>query len=140
MTETANTPPPTPQLIKEEKPTKPKLTMADLLKRLDELEAKVTAKDEVVQSPNNHSFTKPEAPPQNLTHQEEHDHSHDPAKPHYVGPWQQYCPTCGDKNPEFKDEVACDTCGANLGAAETATQLKACPNCGGKKAHEKEKR
>jgi ribosomal protein S27AE len=60
------------------------------------------------------------------------------AKPHYVGTWQQYCPDCGDKNPEFKDETICNPkkggCGMHLGAAKDVEKLKACPNCGGQHA------
>jgi len=62
------------------------------------------------------------------------DHGHEETKPHYVGAWQQFCPTCGEKNPDFKDEVVCDDCGAHLGAREIAEKMKACPNCGGHKA------
>jgi ribosomal protein S27AE len=56
--------------------------------------------------------------------------------PHYVGKWQKYCPTCGDANPEFKDETLCSTpgCGMHLGAVEDLPKIKACPNCGGKEA------
>jgi hypothetical protein len=54
--------------------------------------------------------------------------------PHFVGSWQQYCPTCGDKNPDFKDETICDPknggCGMHLGAIKDVEKLKACPNCG----------
>jgi RNA polymerase subunit RPABC4/transcription elongation factor Spt4 len=59
-------------------------------------------------------------------------------EPHFIGKFQQYCPTCGDKNPEFKDETVCDPkqggCGYHLGAKLEAEKLKACPNCGGTKA------
>jgi hypothetical protein len=59
-----------------------------------------------------------------------------PGKPHYVGTWQQYCPDCGDKNPEFKDETECPDCHMHLGAKDQVEKLKACPNCGGHKAVE----
>ena len=68
---------------------------------------------------------------------QEHDHSsHSVSKeqPHFIGTWQHYCPTCGDANPDFKDETECSTCHTHLGAAATAEKLKACPNCGGKQA------
>jgi predicted RNA-binding Zn-ribbon protein involved in translation (DUF1610 family) len=70
------------------------------------------------------------APPPAETHTEETAE----AKPHYVGSWQQYCPDCGDKNPAFKDETVCKTCGMHLGAAAEVERLKACPNCGNKGA------
>lgn len=53
---------------------------------------------------------------------------------HFVGPWQQYCADCGDKNPDFKDETKCTACGMHLGSKDAAPKLKACPNCGGKDA------
>lgn len=94
-----------------------------------DLEAKVKAQNppnqpSLVQSPNS------EPSPPN------HDHSHSEGQPHYIGAWQQYCPTCGDKNPEFKDEVECADCHTHLGAKELAVKLKACPNCGGTHARE----
>ena len=67
-------------------------------------------------------------------HDPEADHGHETGKPHYIGAWQRFCPTCGDENPEFKDETQCEDCGAYLGAKETAEKLKACPNCGGHRA------
>ena len=60
--------------------------------------------------------------------------SHEEGKRHYIGAWQKFCPTCGDPNPDFKDETVCDGCGMRLGAKEVAEKLKACPNCGGKSA------
>jgi hypothetical protein len=62
------------------------------------------------------------------------EHGHAEGQPHYIGSWQRYCPTCGDQNPEFKDETTCDGCGVHLGAKEVAEKLKACPNCGGHSA------
>lgn len=61
-------------------------------------------------------------------------HGHEDGKPHFIGAWQKHCPTCGDKNPDFKDETKCDDCGMHLGAKEVAEKLKACPNCGGHRA------
>ena len=61
-------------------------------------------------------------------------HGHEDGKPHYIGAWQQFCPTCGDKNPNFKDETECEDCHAHLGSKEVAEKLKACPNCGGHRA------
>lgn len=59
-------------------------------------------------------------------------------EPHFVGKWQKHCPTCGDKNPEFKDETVCDPdkggCGMHLGSKDDVEKMKACPNCGGSKA------
>lgn len=64
----------------------------------------------------------------------EETRAHKEGIPHFIGAWQQYCPTCGDKNPDFKDETTCDSCGVHLGAKEVAEKLKACPNCGGHNA------
>ena len=61
-------------------------------------------------------------------------HGHEDGKPHYIGAWQQFCPTCGDKNPDFKDETECEDCHAHLGSKEVAEKLRACPNCGGHRA------
>jgi hypothetical protein len=44
--------------------------------------------------------------------------------------YMQFCPTCGDRNPDFKDEVRCRECGMHLGETEAARKLEACPNCG----------
>jgi hypothetical protein len=81
----------------------------------------------------------PSTPPQvtmaDARSEETHnDHGHAEGQPHYIGSWQRYCPTCGDQNPDFKDETTCDGCGVHLGAKEVATKLKACPNCGGHSA------
>jgi hypothetical protein len=77
---------------------------------------------------------KPEPPTQIAPPTEEHKEE----EPHFVGPWQQYCPTCGDKNPAFKDETICNPekggCGMHLGAVAEVEKLIACPNCGGKHA------
>ena len=42
----------------------------------------------------------------------------------------QFCPECGDANPEFKDETECKDCGRSLGAVETLSRVKQCPSCG----------
>ena len=42
----------------------------------------------------------------------------------------QFCPECGDANPEFKDETECKECGRSLGAVETLSRVKQCPSCG----------
>lgn len=57
-----------------------------------------------------------------------------PTPEHWVGPWQKYCADCGGINPDFKDETECQDCHMHLGAVEVAEKLKACPNCGSKKA------
>ena len=53
----------------------------------------------------------------------------------------QFCPECGDPNPEFKDETECKECGRSLGAVETLSRVKQCPGCGatGKIANRKGK-
>lgn len=87
---------------------------------------------------------KEEQPTTTETHDHEHTESpppstpkldgHEEGKPHFVGSWQKFCPTCGIPNPDFKDETKCKDCGTHLGAFETANKLKACPNCGGHRA------
>lgn len=58
----------------------------------------------------------------------------EPSKPEEEHPpipeHMQFCPSCGKKNPVFKDEVKCDHCGIHLGSVEHARKLKTCPNCG----------
>jgi len=52
---------------------------------------------------------------------------------HLVKSWSpRFCPDCGTKNPEFKDEVQCHSCKVGLGAKEKVTgpEFKVCPNCG----------
>lgn len=75
------------------------------------------------------TLTPPASPPASAT-----EHGHEEGKPHYIGAWQKYCPTCGDSNPDFKDETECEDCHIHLGAKEVAEKLKACPNCGGHRA------
>jgi hypothetical protein len=72
--------------------------------------------------------------PSTATEPKTDEHGHTEGMPHYVGSWQRYCPTCGDQNPEFKDETVCEDCGQHLGAKDLVQKLKACPNCGGHKA------
>jgi predicted RNA-binding Zn-ribbon protein involved in translation (DUF1610 family) len=50
--------------------------------------------------------------------------------PTHFSAWQQFCPECGDKNPNFKDEVHCTNCGMHLGSVENVAKLKVCPSCG----------
>jgi len=92
-----------------------------------------TLKKEENKKPTKKSAPEPKEPEPSKPSVEE-THGHEEGKPHYIGAWQQYCPTCGDKNPDFKDETQCEDCGAHLGAKETAEKLKACPNCGGHSA------
>lgn len=47
-------------------------------------------------------------------------------------PWQAACATCGEKNPEYKPETACDNCTGTLGTVEVAKKLDFCPHCGQK--------
>ena len=52
---------------------------------------------------------------------------------HLVKSWSpRFCPDCGTKNPDFKDEVQCHNCKVGLGAKEkvTSSEFKVCPNCG----------
>lgn len=62
------------------------------------------------------------------------EEKHDEKKPHYIAEWQHYCPTCGDENPDFKDETICKDCGMHLGPMAYVEKLKVCPNCGGHNA------
>jgi hypothetical protein len=73
-------------------------------------------------------FEKKEEPPK------PEEHTLDEKKPHYVGPWQRFCPTCGEQNPDFKDETECKDCHMHLGPVAYVEKLKACPNCGGHNA------
>jgi hypothetical protein len=128
-------PEPTPEILKPAvlvvpaKKSKSVSPMSQLFKRVDNIEAKLatrSADQSNVQSPLNSVIASiPPAP---------NPHSHHADEPHYIGSWQQYCPTCGDRNPDFKDEVVCKDCGTHLGARATAEKLKACPNCGGQEA------
>ncbi len=47
--------------------------------------------------------------------------------------WQAYCPECetdeAGKNPDFKDELRCSTCGMHLGSLENVKTMKRCPSC-----------
>ncbi|MHC4397262.1 MAG: hypothetical protein ACYS1A_16615 [Planctomycetota bacterium] len=65
-------------------------------------------------------------------------------EPHFIGEWQKHCPTCGDTNPDFKDETQCDPnnggCGMHLGAQDNLKNIRACPNCGHTKARLVEKK
>lgn len=63
------------------------------------------------------------------------------APTHSMSITDAYCPTCGETNPQFKDETECKECGHALGAIETLAQVKNCPGCGasGKIARKKAK-
>ena len=54
---------------------------------------------------------------------------------HQTVSWLKDCPTCGEGNPDFKDETVCEgpSCGKHLGSIDTAKKLKSCPFCGSKK-------
>jgi hypothetical protein len=135
MTEPENKAAPTPTGTGPE-PEKPRATIkTDWKKRAEEAEAKLEA------------ALSPKVQSQNLSPQEKaieppkvpNPHSHSPDEPHYIGSWQKYCPTCGDQNPEFKDETECSDCHTSLGEKAKAEKLKACPNCGGTHARQKHK-
>lgn len=53
-------------------------------------------------------------------------------KDHTFKPWQAACSTCGEKNPEFKDETKCADCGQKWGSVETARKMDYCPGCAAK--------
>jgi|SRR5271157_4511426 len=93
---------------------------------------------------------KPEPKPEIKLDEHKHEETKTPEPekqletPHYVGPWQKFCPTCGDQNPAFKDETECIDCGEPLGAAANLKTEKnpsgaliACPRCGGHHARSK---
>jgi hypothetical protein len=87
--------------------------------------------------------TTPEEPPQQPQAKEEPK-----APPHYVAPFERFCPYCTDQheeNPDFKPEekhAVCSDCGAPLGPLSSIWEpvknpegkLKRCYNCGGTKA------
>lgn len=126
------------QVSVEESTTKLAEEVADLRKELVESKAAAEKYKKDAQAATaragkeakKQAAVKPPATP----HDPEADHGHEQGKPHYIGAWQRFCPTCGDENPDFKDETQCEDCGAHLGAKETAEKLKACPNCGGHRA------
>lgn len=128
-----STPPTTAPAATVEKPIRKNNIYEAITKRLDEIEAKLADKEQFhVQAPANTDLPTPKPQAPNL-----HTHEHEtPGQPHIIGAWQRYCPTCGEANPDFKDEVICDTCGTHLGAKAVVEKLKACPNCGGKKSHQ----
>jgi len=59
----------------------------------------------------------------------------EPLPKHIVGWYDKDCPTCGVPNDQYKDETFCYDCFGDLGAAEKAVKVAACPHCG-KKADE----
>jgi hypothetical protein len=60
---------------------------------------------------------------------------------HLFHPWDEDCPDCEAKNPEFKKETYCKACGMVLGAKEMIKtkenpkgKIDHCPNCKSEKA------
>ena len=111
----------------------------DWKKRAQEAEAKLEAQKSIVPtlSSNVSAKSEPQAP------NPPHDHKHEACPTcnksvgeHFVRQTEPYCPTCGDKNPNFKSLAVCSDCGLSLGTKEHAATLAGCPNCGGKKAKE----
>lgn len=56
-------------------------------------------------------------------------------QPHWVAPWQPYCPECGAVNPEYaqipaEKLVFCNTCDGPLGSEDNLSKMKVCPHCG----------
>jgi len=49
---------------------------------------------------------------------------------HHLDATQEFCPTCGDHNEEFKPEAECKNCGSILGSLKTLSSVNACPGCG----------
>lgn len=101
--------------------------------KMREHNAKVTGKPE----------PKPEPKPEMKLEEHKHEETKapepekQPEAPHFVGPWQKFCPTCAEQNPDFKDETVCVDCGEPLGAAKNLKTkdnpngaLIACPRCG----------
>ena len=68
-----------------------------------------------------------------------HKHEHEPEShqhSHATHVYDKFCPSCGDKNPEFDPDVAfCSDCGVPVGSVKqvTAGKVKACPGCGNDK-------
>ena len=132
-----------------EKPVENKETIEGMEKRLNELitqaEARAAKAEKALELLKKKKEPKPILPPPVSTETKQPptpptppdlhaDHGHEEGKPHYIGAWQQFCPTCGDKNPNFKDETECEDCHTHLGSKEVAEKLRACPNCGGHRA------
>jgi predicted RNA-binding Zn-ribbon protein involved in translation (DUF1610 family) len=53
-----------------------------------------------------------------------------PEPKHAMSITDQFCPTCGELNAEWKDETKCADCGHDLGAIATLSKVKKCPGCG----------
>ena len=74
-----------------------------------------------------------------LPHSDEHKHAickdcGQSIGQHFVRRSEKYCPTCGEKNPDFTTGAVCANCGLSLGTVEEAEKHQSCPNCGSKKA------
>ena len=53
---------------------------------------------------------------------------------------EAFCPECGDRNPDFKDnQLVCENCSNPVGTKEeiTSGKVKFCRHCGHNKAKEK---
>ena len=131
------TEPTKPEATPTEQPEAKKKPKEEWKQRALDAEAKLTAqngKEPNVQSPPTTS-TEPSAPT--------HDHKHEDCPTckksvgeHFVRQTEPYCPTCNEKNPNFKSLAVCTDCGLGLGTVEQAKTLTGCPNCGGTKAKE----
>jgi hypothetical protein len=49
---------------------------------------------------------------------------------HAMSITDDFCPTCGEANQEWKDETECADCKHPLGAVATLGKVKNCPGCG----------
>ena len=66
-----------------------------------------------------------------------HEHKLEAAEhSHATHVYDKFCPSCGDKNPDFDPDVAfCSDCGEAVGSVKqvNAGEIKACPGCGNEK-------
>ena len=66
-----------------------------------------------------------------------HEHKLEAAEhSHATHVYDKFCPSCGDKNPDFDPDVAfCSDCGEAVGSVKqvNAGEIKACPGCGNNK-------
>ena len=69
-------------------------------------------------------------------HQKHEEEKHN----HATHSSEAFCPGCGDKNPDFKDnQLVCENCNNPVGTKEeiTSGKVKLCRHCGHDKAKEK---
>ena len=68
------------------------------------------------------------------------EHNHKEKHTHATHSSDNFCPECGDKNPDFDDrQLTCEACDKPVGTKKQieAGQVKYCRNCGHDKAVER---